>query len=128
MVGLNGALGGLKNAIETALLTAALPFLSGLERMVNQISSVIASLGAVNPQFLQTAIAIAAVLAVAGPLTMAIGFIVGIVGALISPIGLVVLALAALAAAFATGMISIEGIQTAMALSLIHISEPTRPY
>ncbi|MDP9350803.1 MAG: phage tail tape measure protein, partial [Chloroflexota bacterium] len=101
MKGLAGAWEGFKSSMETTLLEAglvALPFLTGLARAAGDAVGVFSALPA---PVKAAAVAIGAVLAVAGPLLVAIPLLAPAFAALMGPVGLVVGGIALLAAGVA---------------------------
>ena len=111
MQGLGGAIEGFRSSLETTLMNAVMPFLPQLTNLVTQVGSFVGQLGAANPALLQAGVAVAAVIAVAGPLLMLIGPLTTAFAVLTGPIGLIVLGIAALSAAFASGAITIDSIR-----------------
>lgn len=114
--GLAGALDGMKSNIETLLLSAMQPFMQTisetgtqmgpLEVIVRQVATAFGNLTtwiqSADPAMVQAALAIAGMVAAAGPLLLILGAVVTAIGTLMSPIGLVIAAIVALAVAWAT--------------------------
>lgn len=114
MHGLNGALQGLQSAWETLLLNVAEPFLGFMTDVVKKVVAAVAWFQDLPDPVKKTALAIGAIIAVAGPLILILGAmatavsaiatvlpIVGIaLAALTGPVGLAVLAIAGLVALF----------------------------
>ncbi len=111
MQGLGGAVEGFKSSMETTLMNAVMPFLPQLTSLVQSVGEFVGRLGEANPALLNAGVAVAGVLAVAGPLLMLIGPLTTAFAVLTGPIGLIVLGIAALAAAFASGAITIDSIR-----------------
>lgn len=108
MKGLNGAIEYLKGSIDSFLIETALPFLDSLGGIIRQVADAITWFGQLPEPVTNAALALGAVLAVAGPLMLAIGLLGTVLGAVLSPIGLVIAAVAGLAAAWAADFMGIR--------------------
>jgi len=106
MEGLNGALKKLKSAFEAFQLALAD---SGLLKWITDFTSGLADffreMAKTNPELLRMGIAIAAVVAVIGPMALIMGTLITAAGAMLGPIALVVAGLSALAAIGVTSAI-----------------------
>jgi len=101
----------LQGVIETFMIKVGLPLIQDvLTPLVrDNIIPLFEWLSALDPKFIKWGIAIAGVLAVAGPFALALGAILPIIGALVSPIGLVIAGIAALVALFIKSQGGIQG-------------------
>ena len=106
--GLGGAIEYAKGSIESALITAFLPFTDAVGGLIRQAADLVTAFVALPDPIKNAALAFAAVLAVAGPVMVAISGIGAVLGFLLSPIGLIVVGVAALAAAWASNFMGIQ--------------------
>jgi TP901 family phage tail tape measure protein len=110
MQGLPGALKRLKSAFEGAMLAIAdAGVIDFFVDLAEKVTGFMRSLAEVNPMILKVGVAIAGVVAVAGPLLAAVGAMVSAIGSLLpvvaalaGPIGAVVAAVGGLTAALVT--------------------------
>lgn len=99
----SGSVEKLKGTLETLLINVGQPLIDNFLRpAAERLDELIGRVLEADPKFINWGIAIAGVLAVAGPLLIALGFLVTAISALVSPIGLVVAAVVALGVAWAT--------------------------
>ena len=107
MQGLNGAIKAVKSAFEAFQISLGE---SGLLKWVTDFAKGIAEffreLSVANPALLRMSVAVAAVVAVIGPMALIIGTLITATGALLGPITLVVAGLAALAAVSANSALA----------------------
>jgi TP901 family phage tail tape measure protein len=106
--GLAGAIEYAKGSVESALITAFLPFTDMLGGMIRQVADAVSAFAAMPEPLRNAALAFTAVLAAAGPVMVAISTIGAVLGALAAPVGLVALAVAALAAAWAGNFLGLR--------------------
>lgn len=106
--GLAGAIEYAKGSIESALITAFLPFTDAVGGLIRQAADLVTAFVALPDPIKNATLAFAAVLAVAGPVMVAISGIGAVLGFLLSPIGLIVVGVAALAAAWASNFMGIQ--------------------
>jgi TP901 family phage tail tape measure protein len=99
--GMKGAMEALEGAIETFMIQVGTPLIEEfVTPLIRKAGGLMERLVELDPSFIRTGTAIAAVLAVLGPLLVALGFMLPALAALVSPIGLIVAGIALLAAAF----------------------------
>ncbi len=110
--GLAGAIEYAQGSIESALISAFLPFTDASANMIRQAADLVTMFTSLPEPVRNAALAFAAVLAAAGPVMLAISGIGAVLGFLLSPIGLIVVGVAALAAAWT---MNFGGIQEATA-------------
>lgn len=108
MKGLAGAIEYAKGSIESALITAFLPFTETAANLIRQGADLVTMLVNLPEPVKNAALAFAAVLAAAGPLMMALSGIGAVLGFILSPIGLIVIGVAALAAAWTANFMGIQ--------------------
>jgi len=106
--GLAGAIEYAKGSIESALITAFLPFTDAVGGMIRQAADLVTAFTELPEPVRNAALAFAAVLAAAGPVMLAISGIGAALGFLLSPIGLIVVGVAALAAAWTSNFLGIQ--------------------
>lgn len=106
--GLAGAIEYAKGSIESALITAFLPFTDAVGGMIRQAADLVTAFTELPEPVRNAALAFAAVLAAAGPVMLAISGIGATLAFLLSPIGLIVVGVAALAAAWASNFLGIQ--------------------
>ena len=111
--GLAGAIEYAKGSIESALITAFLPFTGAVADLIRQGADLVTMFVNLPEPMRNAALAFAAVLAVAGPVMLAISGIGAVLGFLLSPIGLIVVGVAALAAAWTSNFLGIQEATTA---------------
>ena len=110
--GLAGAIEYAKGSIESALITAFLPFTEATANLIRQGADLVTLFTELPEPVRNAALAFGAVMAAAGPVMLAISGIGAVLGFLLSPIGLIVVGVAALAAAWTANF---GGIQEATA-------------
>jgi TP901 family phage tail tape measure protein len=108
--GLAGAIEYAKGSIESALITAFLPFTDASANMIRQAADLVTMFTSLPEPVRNAALAFAAVLAAAGPVMLAISGIGAVLGFILSPIGLLVIGVAALAAAWTSDFLGIRTI------------------
>lgn len=99
--GLGGALDGIRSQLETIALSIFQAVAPGIEKVARFFGELFTKIGEINPALLQSGVAFAAVLAVAGPVALAIGGIVTAIGAIGAPLAAAIAAVGAFAAAYA---------------------------
>ena len=109
MKGLTGALLYAKGTIESALISAFLPFTDSLSAMIRRIADLVGKFTTLPEPVQKAAIVFAALLAAVGPILLALPLLAGLFAALLSPIGLIGVAVAALAAAWVADFGGIQG-------------------
>jgi TP901 family phage tail tape measure protein len=129
MKGIGGAIEYLKGSIDSFLIEAALPFLDTLSGFVRGAADFLSMIGELPEPVRNTALAIAAVAAAAGPVLLIVSKLVPmfsmfgtVMGVIVSPIGLVVAAVTALVAVFATDFMGIRTAVMGFVDSLIEMS------
>ena len=109
MKGLTGALLYAKGTIESALISAFLPFTDSLSAMIRRIADLVGKFTTLPEPVQKAAIVFAALLAAVGPILLALPLLAGLFAALLSPIGFIGIAVAALAAAWVADFGGIQG-------------------
>jgi TP901 family phage tail tape measure protein len=129
MKGFGGAVEYLKGSIDSFLIETALPFLDSLSGIVRSAADMLTTFGELPEPVRNTALAIGAILAAAGPVLLIVSKLIPmfsmfgtVMGVIVSPIGLVVAALAALVAVFATDFMGIRTAVMGFVDSLIEMS------
>jgi TP901 family phage tail tape measure protein len=126
MKGFGGAMEYLKGSIDSFLINAALPFLDSLSGMVRSVADLITMVGELPAPVRNTAIAVGAVLAAAGPVLLIVSKLIPafqmfgtVLGVIASPMGLVVAAVGALVAVLATDFMGVRTALTGMVDGLL---------
>lgn len=118
MQGLTGGIEYLKGSIDSFLIGAALPFTEQIGAMARRAGDMVSAFGSLSPRVVNTALAIGAAAAAAGPLMLAFSGLLRVLAMINPTVAIVVTAVAALGAAWASNLGGIQEI-TAQAVSSV---------
>lgn len=115
--GLEGAIEGLKSTIETMLLTQGTPFLDFFANLIRKVADAVAWFGNLPAPIQNAAIAIGAILAIAGPLVLLFGAMATGISAIISVVSVLAPAFGILAGA--AGLVTLPVLAIVAAIGLL---------